>query len=157
MGSTPIIRIMKTLIDQIKQLIGRGLSKTYICHTLHISLYRLEKELSASKIRLPKRPRKQTNFDRISALDYLNTPYAWSKTHEVKKRLVEDGIKSHVCEKCTLTMWNGEPIPLELHHIDGSRFNNQLSNLQLLCPNCHAQCDNNSGKSNKKSPPSSTG
>ena len=26
-----------------------------------------------------------------------------------------------------------------LDHIDGSRENNRLSNLQLLCPNCHAQ------------------
>ena len=29
-------------------------------------------------------------------------------------------------------------IPLELHHKDGNKFNNNLSNLELLCPNCHA-------------------
>jgi len=32
----------------------------------------------------------------------------------------------------------GGPIPLELDHIDGCRSNNQLQNLRLLCPNCHA-------------------
>ena len=31
-----------------------------------------------------------------------------------------------------------DPIPLQLDHIDGCRSNNQLSNLSLLCPNCHA-------------------
>jgi hypothetical protein len=29
-------------------------------------------------------------------------------------------------------------IPIELEHIDGNSLNNDLSNLKLLCPNCHA-------------------
>lgn len=33
-------------------------------------------------------------------------------------------------------------IPLELHHIDGDRFNNNLENLQILCYNCHALTNN---------------
>ena len=37
--------------------------------------------------------------------------------------------------------WNGLPIPLELHHIDGNRNNHKFENLQLLCLNCHAQTD----------------
>lgn len=40
----------------------------------------------------------------------------------------------------------GHEIPLEVHHVDGDRLNNELSNLQLLCPNCHAQTDNYCGK-----------
>ena len=36
----------------------------------------------------------------------------------------------------------GKPIPLQVHHIDGNHINNELNNLQLLCPNCHAQTDN---------------
>ena len=35
-----------------------------------------------------------------------------------------------------------EIIPLELHHIDGNNKDNSLSNLQLLCPNCHALTNN---------------
>lgn len=34
------------------------------------------------------------------------------------------------------------PIPLELHHVDGNRFNNAIQNLLLLCPNCHALTNN---------------
>ena len=29
-------------------------------------------------------------------------------------------------------------IPIELEHIDGNSENNNLSNLKLLCPNCHS-------------------
>jgi predicted nucleic acid-binding Zn ribbon protein len=46
---------------------------------------------------------------------------------------------SHRCTKCTHSEWNGQPIPLEVEHIDGNSENNLISNLTLLCPNCHAQ------------------
>jgi 5-methylcytosine-specific restriction endonuclease McrA len=36
----------------------------------------------------------------------------------------------------------GQPINLEVHHIDGDRTNNSLENLQLLCPNCHSYTTN---------------
>ena len=29
-------------------------------------------------------------------------------------------------------------VPIELEHIDGNSNNNELSNLKLLCPNCHS-------------------
>lgn len=47
-------------------------------------------------------------------------------------------LRGRECEKCGLSEWMGEPIPLEVHHIDGDRLNNTLENLQLLCHNCHA-------------------
>jgi endogenous inhibitor of DNA gyrase (YacG/DUF329 family) len=33
-------------------------------------------------------------------------------------------------------------IPLEVDHIDGNYKNNDLSNLRLLCPNCHSLSSN---------------
>jgi transposase len=48
----------------------------------------------------------------------------------------------HACTTCGLgPEWNGKPLTLELDHIDGDRLNNELSNLRLLCPNCHAQTE----------------
>ena len=62
-------------------------------------------------------------------------------SHKLKERLIEDGIKERRCENCGLTEWMGKFIPLELHHKDGNHSNNDLDNLQLLCPNCHAQTE----------------
>jgi len=55
-------------------------------------------------------------------------------------------LKNHTCEVCGISEWNGETTPLELHHIDGNINNNVDSNLQVVCPNCHAQTDNYCGK-----------
>lgn len=60
----------------------------------------------------------------------------------LKKRLFNNNLKEKKCECCGLTEWNGNPIPLQVHHIDGNNLNNSLDNLQILCPNCHAQTDN---------------
>lgn len=49
---------------------------------------------------------------------------------------------ANVCTACSLgPEWNGRPLTLELDHIDGDRLNNELENLRLLCPNCHAQTE----------------
>ena len=61
----------------------------------------------------------------------------------------KEKIKERKCESCGLTEWKGEEIPLELHHIDGNHFNNDLDNLQLLCPNCHSLTDTYCGRKNK--------
>lgn len=57
--------------------------------------------------------------------------------------------RGNKCEKCGVESWNGKPITLEIHHIDGNHHNNELSNLMLLCPNCHSQTENYKS-SNKK-------
>ena len=66
------------------------------------------------------------------------------------KKILKEGLKERKCECCGNTTWNGVPIPLEVHHIDGDGSNNELDNLQLLCPNCHALTDNYCGKNIKK-------
>lgn len=47
-------------------------------------------------------------------------------------------LRGQRCECCGITEWLGNPIKLEVHHLDGDRLNNELINLELLCPNCHA-------------------
>jgi 5-methylcytosine-specific restriction endonuclease McrA len=54
------------------------------------------------------------------------------------------------CSRCKNTIWMGKNIPLELHHIDGNYLNDDLDNLELLCPNCHSITDTYKGKNKGK-------
>lgn len=67
-------------------------------------------------------------------------------SYHLKPRLINSGLKEYKCERCKLSTWLNEPIPLELHHKDGDNTNNELDNLELLCPNCHAMTDNYRGR-----------
>lgn len=51
------------------------------------------------------------------------------------------------CQKCGCDgHWQDGEISLEIHHVDGDKTNNEISNLIYLCPNCHALTDNYRGK-----------
>ena len=63
-------------------------------------------------------------------------------SYKLKNRILKEKIKNYKCEICGLEKWNNQKIPLELHHINGNNKDNNLNNLQLLCPNCHALTDN---------------
>lgn len=64
------------------------------------------------------------------------------------KKLILSG-REEKCEICGLKEWQNKPILLQVHHIDGNRQNNELNNLQILCPNCHSQTDNWCAKNRK--------
>lgn len=59
-------------------------------------------------------------------------------------------LRGRCCEQCGETKWLDVPIPLEVHHVDGDPLNNEIDNLKLLCPNCHACTDNYRGKNINK-------
>lgn len=67
------------------------------------------------------------------------------KSAVLREKLIRDGIKKDCCERCGAKYWNGKKLPLELHHKDGNHYNNELDNLEILCPNCHAVEGDNAG------------
>lgn len=67
-------------------------------------------------------------------------------SNRLKKRLIAEGIKQHQCEGCGRREWQSRTIPLELDHINGDNRDHTLSNLRLLCPNCHALTHNYRGR-----------
>lgn len=69
--------------------------------------------------------------------EYLSNK-VYIKSYSLKNRLFKEGIKQKYCENCKLDKWLDKDIPLELDHIDGNNRNNKLSNLKILCPNCHS-------------------
>lgn len=80
-----------------------------------------------------------------SATEYLGTNKQ-IKSSDLKYKLLRDDLKDYKCEKCGLSTWLNEEIPLELHHIDGNHYNNSFENLIILCPNCHALEENRQTK-----------
>lgn len=86
------------------------------------------------------------------------TGMAWSKDQQLKnwqnytkvthckKHLIK--LRGNTCESCNNSLWLNNSIPLEVHHLDSDRTNNNLNNLQLLCPNCHALTDSWRGRRN---------
>ena len=66
--------------------------------------------------------------------------YAGSRPHDkvvyqrgLKLRLLEN--RGRACERCGYDKYQ----ILHVHHIDRNRNNNDLANLALICPNCHAE------------------
>ena len=84
--------------------------------------------------------------NKISLDDILVKDSAYTNSHRLKKRLIDGGLKMAACESCHLNSWKGAPVSLELNHVNGDRFDHRLENLQLLCPNCHAQTPTYRGK-----------
>lgn len=68
----------------------------------------------------------------------------------LRKRLIRAGYKKAECEGCGLSEWQGEPITLELDHINGVHDDNRLVNLRVLCPNCHALTPTWRGRNTKR-------
>ena len=82
--------------------------------------------------------------------DYLSNKVPISSC-SLKKRLLKEKLFEYKCSNCKRTKWLGKNIPLELDHIDGNPSNNNLKNLRLLCPNCHALTPTYRGRNKRKS------
>jgi hypothetical protein len=126
--------------EEIEKWIQERQSKAYICMelrckpaTLEYYLKRMEIVYTGNKgLYGGKKARTKISLDKVLC---NNSTY---NTNWLRKRLLEEGIKEHRCEKCDATTWLGYVIPLELHHIDGNNTNNCIENIRMLCPNCHA-------------------
>ena len=74
------------------------------------------------------------------------------KSSTLLQRLCKEGYKEKRCEMCGITDWMGQELSFHLHHKDGDHHNNDIDNLQILCPNCHSQTENFAGKGISKTP-----
>lgn len=83
-----------------------------------------------------------------SAQDYVNSVITLKSKWLIPLLVKERGYRK--CEICQNEFWNGQPIPLEIHHVDGNHNNRDIKNIKMICPNCHAQTDNYKSKNMKK-------
>lgn len=138
--------------ELILQWIDEKRSKSFICHQLQCKPTTLDKYLKIMNIiysgnKGSKGYLKPLKKRYIPLKEYIKREGATS--YKIHKKLLKEGYKKHECEICGNTEWLGKPIPLELHHKDGEKTNNDLDNLMLICPNCHAQTENYRGKNTK--------
>lgn len=68
----------------------------------------------------------------------------------LKKRLIDECDWVYKCNECDISTWNDKPLSLELDHINGNNKDNRITNLRLLCPNCHSQTSTFRGKNKGK-------
>lgn len=81
--------------------------------------------------------------------DVLDGKYPQYPTYRLRNRLIEVGLLEYKCSNCGINEWCNEPVTLELDHKDGDNTNHQLSNLRLMCPNCHSQTATYKSKNKK--------
>ena len=77
----------------------------------------------------------------IEANSHMGT--STNQKRPLKRYLKE---KDNSCSSCGISRWEGKELNLEIDHINGIRSENYLSNVRLLCPNCHSQTPNFKGK-----------
>lgn len=72
---------------------------------------------------------------------------SYTNMGSLKKRLINQNLLKNECYECGLKdVWNNKPIVLQIDHINGHHLDHRISNLRLLCPNCHSQTETFAGK-----------
>ena len=137
--------------DEILEWIQQNKSKAFISKQLGCKQETLNSYLKKMNIDYKgnqggKGQKGSSNY--INAIEYSKKDSA--KSYVLKLKLLNEGIREYRCEICGNTEWLGQPIPLELHHKDRNHYNNDLENVAIVCPNCHALQPGNSGANMKR-------
>ena len=94
--------------------------------------------------------------ERIAAQAKNNEKYSLEEVFCKNSAVTQHGLRGYVqrynvieykCQNCGCDgNWLNGTIQLELHHKDGDNHNNEISNLEYLCPNCHSLTDSFRGR-----------
>jgi len=70
----------------------------------------------------------------------------------IRRRLLEAGLLKNKCDQCGLSEWRGLPLSMQLDHRNGRKLDHSLTNLRMLCPNCHSQTPTFGARNRRRNP-----
>ena len=110
------------------------------CGMAYTTFIRHAKRLGIYKPNQGGKGTKKKGNNKIPIEEILQGKYPQYQTYKLKIRLIDEGYKEDKCERCGWheKLEGSKYTPCELHHIDGNPENHILSNLIILCPNCHS-------------------
>ena len=130
-------------IEAVKNSIS--ISETLKALNIRTTNYRLfhstAKELNVSTIHFlgQKHMKGKTNDVRKIKLSEILIKNSTYGSHKLKLRLIKEGVFKNQCSICNILLWQGKQLSLHLDHINGIHIDNTITNIRLLCPNCHSQ------------------
>jgi len=115
------------------------------CHTLQ---HRIGEKLMEECGLWRRKPPIQLSYENPDDIFFDDCPFDYrvQKKYYIRWHLrTKDQYK---CYKCSVVRWGPEKkiLVLELNHINGTRKDSSLNNLELLCPNCHRLCHTTANK-----------
>lgn len=154
--------IWKLSKEELQELINNSVNFVEVLAKIGLSTHSgnhrtLKKRIVADNIDITKiaLTRKQTFKNKTTFFKLIDNNKFFSKNtyrsgNSLKKRLIRDFNIEYRCVLCSNTgSHNNKPLSLQIDHIDGDNRNNEIKNLRFLCPNCHSQTHNYSGKNKK--------
>jgi Zn finger protein HypA/HybF involved in hydrogenase expression len=101
-------------------------------YSLNVSHFRGQAHMRGKKVSCPQRRWS------ISEAFIENSPVS---TGQLRRMILRDGLLEYRCANCGIAQWLGQPLTLQLDHINGIGNDARIENLRFLCPNCHSQTD----------------
>lgn len=157
--SKKISRIWSLSCDEFKEIVESGLCVRDIVEKLGYSktsgsmALKVKERIKKDNIdssHLIGRNAKGSSNPRYSLNEILIKNSSYTNMACLKKRLIDANMLIYKCDLCSNTgVWNNETLTLQIDHINGDHCDNRLSNLRLLCPNCHSQTSTFSGRNVK--------
>ena len=146
-----INKVLAIPCDELKELVARNNTYTAIAKILSVSstggairdLKRQIRKYNIDTTHIDDNWRKYISSATVKAVSFDELLVRNSKrriSDSAKRRLIREGMLNNECYLCKQEpVWFGKPLTLQIDHIDGDHYNNEIVNLRLLCANCHSQ------------------